>query len=47
MQKQNGKYEAAIETFKKAKKKYAKDKKGYLYLKSKRELESCLWANRR
>lgn len=44
MQKQNGNYEAAIETFKKAKKKYAKDKKGYLYLKSKRELESCLWA---
>lgn len=44
MQKQNGKYEEAIETFKKAKKKYAKDKKGYLYNKSKRELESCLWA---
>jgi tetratricopeptide (TPR) repeat protein len=44
MQKQNGKYDAAIETFKKAKKKYAKDKKDYLYLKSKRELESCLWA---
>jgi tetratricopeptide (TPR) repeat protein len=44
MQKQNGKYDLAIETFKKAKKKYAKDKKGYLYLKSKRELESCLWA---
>lgn len=44
MQKQNGNYEGAIETFKKAKKKYAKDKKGYLYLKSKRELESCLWA---
>lgn len=44
MQKQNGKYDAAIETFKLAKKKYGKDKKGYLYLKSKRELESCLWA---
>ena len=44
MQKQNGKYDLAIETFKKAKKKYAKDKKGYLYLKSRRELESCLWA---
>lgn len=44
MQKQNGKYDAAIETFKKAKKKYTKDKKGYLYVKSKRELESCLWA---
>ena len=44
MQKQNGKYDEAIETFKKAKKKYAKNKKDYLYIKSKRELESCLWA---
>lgn len=44
MQKQNGKYDEAIETFKKAKKKYAKDKKDYLYQKSKREFESCLWA---
>lgn len=43
MQKQNGKYDDAIETFKKAKKKY-KDKKSYFYVKSKRELESCLWA---
>ena len=44
MQKQNGRYDEAIETFKKAKKKYAKDKKDYRYVKSKRELESCLWA---
>lgn len=44
MQKQNGKYEDALETFKKAKKKYYKDKKGYLYQKSKREIESTLWA---
>lgn len=44
MQKQNGKYLEAIETFKLAKKKYTKDKKSYLYLKSKRELESCIWA---
>ncbi len=44
MQKQNGKYDEAIETFKKAKKKYANDKKGYLYNKSRREIESCLWA---
>lgn len=44
MQKQNGKYEAALETFKKAKKKYYKDKKSYLYLKSKRELASTIWA---
>lgn len=44
MQKQNGKYDEALETFKKAKKKYYKDKKGYLYQKSKREIESTVWA---
>jgi tetratricopeptide (TPR) repeat protein len=43
MQKQNGKYEEALATFKKAKKKYYKDKKGYLYQKSKRELASLVW----
>ncbi|MES2589790.1 MAG: DUF1573 domain-containing protein [Bacteroidota bacterium] len=46
MQKQNGKYTEAIETFKTAKKKYVGDKTGYLYLKSKQELESCLWAKK-
>ena len=44
MQKQNGKYDQAIETFKRGKKKYYKDKKGYLYEKSKQELVSCVWA---
>jgi tetratricopeptide (TPR) repeat protein len=44
MQKQNGKYDEALTTFKKAKKKYYKDKKGYLYQKSKREIQSTLWA---
>jgi len=44
MEKQNGNYAKAVSIFKDAKKKYSKDKKGYLYLKSKRELESCLWA---
>jgi len=44
MQKQNGNYDRAIETFKRAKKKYAKKKKEYLYSKARRELESCLWA---
>jgi len=44
MEKQNGNYAKAIELFKRAKKKYAKDKKDYTYLKTKRELESCLWA---
>lgn len=44
MEKQCGHYALAIDLLKTAKKKYAKDKKGYLYLKSKRELESCLWA---
>lgn len=45
MEKQCGNYSQAIELFKRAKKKYAKDKKSYNYLKSKRELESCLWAS--
>ena len=44
MEKQNGNYTEAIELFKRAKKKYAKDKKDYTYLKARRELESCLWA---
>ena len=44
MQKQNGKYDEALETFKKAKKKYYKDKKSYLYKKSKQELESTVGA---
>ena len=44
MQQYNGKYDEAIETFKRCKKKYLKDKKSYLYLKSNREIESCLWA---
>lgn len=44
MEKQLGNYDTAIDLFKRAKKKYVKDKKAYLYLKSKRELESCLWA---
>lgn len=44
MQKQNGKYDEALETFKYVKKRFSKDKKAYIYLKSKREIESCLWA---
>ncbi len=44
MEKQCGNYEIAIDIFKRAKKKYSKDKKSYVYLKSKRELESCIWA---
>lgn len=44
MEKQLGHYDKAIELFKEAKKKYAKNKKDYPYLKAKRELESCLWA---
>lgn len=46
MQKMNGKYEDAIESFKIAKKKYAFDKKEYLYKKSVQEIESCLWAKK-
>lgn len=44
MQKQNGHYDKAIETFKKAKKIYSKGKRDYLYEKAKQELESTLWA---
>lgn len=44
MLKMNGKYEEALEIFKKAKKIYARDKKGYPYSKSKKEIESCLYA---
>lgn len=44
MQKQNGNYEAALDNFKKAKKKYYKNKKGYLYQKAKREVVSTVWA---
>jgi len=44
MQKQNGNYNTALETFKRAKKKYYKKKKGYHYLKAKKEIESIVWA---
>ncbi|MBI2259491.1 MAG: DUF1573 domain-containing protein [Flavobacteriia bacterium] len=43
MKKMNGKYDEALELYKKCKKKYAYDKKEYLYLKSTQEMESCLW----
>lgn len=44
MVKQTGDYDQAISLFKKAKTIYSNDKKSYFYLKSKRELEACLWA---
>lgn len=44
MLKHNEKYDEAIEVFKKAKKVYRSDRRGYLYLKSRQELSSCLWA---
>ncbi|MGB0934301.1 MAG: tetratricopeptide repeat protein [Lishizhenia sp.] len=44
MQKQNGKYNEALETFKQAKKQYRKRKREYVYIKSKQELKSCIWA---
>ena len=43
MQKYNGKYEDALETFKRAKKKYNKNKKSYNYQKAKKEIESITW----
>ncbi len=44
MQKQNGEYDRALASFKKAKKLYSKDKRNYLYIKSKQEVESTIWA---
>ena len=44
MLKQCGRYEDALDIFKLAKKKYRKDRKGYLYLKSRNEVQSCIWA---
>lgn len=44
MEKQNGKYEIAINTFKATKKKFMKDRRSYPYLKAKNEINSCLWA---
>lgn len=44
MVKQTGDYDKALEIFKRAKKKYRKDSRGYLSQKSKREIQSCSWA---
>ena len=44
MEKQNGKYDEAIQTFKTAKKSYLKNRRSYEYLKIKNELNSCIWA---
>ncbi|MGM0478026.1 MAG: DUF1573 domain-containing protein [Bacteroidota bacterium] len=44
MLKQMGKYDAALDIFKKAKKKYRSDRRGYRYLKSRNEVKSCIWA---
>jgi tetratricopeptide (TPR) repeat protein len=44
MQKNNGHYDEAMVSFKKAIRKYSRHKKDYLYLKARREYESCAWA---
>ncbi|SFT66638.1 Protein of unknown function [Lishizhenia tianjinensis] len=44
MQKQNGKYAEALETFKLAKKKYRSSKNKDIYAKARQEFKSCLWA---
>ena len=46
MQHYNGKYDEALENWKKAKKIYKKDRKGYMYKKSQQEIISCLWAKK-
>lgn len=44
MQKQNGKYTKALETFKRAKREYEKDKSDYLFKKSNQEIDATTWA---
>ena len=44
MLKQCSRYDEALEVFKKGKKLYRSDRRGYLYLKTRQELSSCLWA---
>jgi hypothetical protein len=44
MQKQNGKYDRAFETFKLAKRKYEKDKNDFLYKKAVQEIDATAWA---
>jgi tetratricopeptide (TPR) repeat protein len=44
MLKQTGKYEEALNTFKKVKSQFKSEKKSYPYLKAVREIESCIWA---
>ncbi len=44
MQKQNGKYSKALETFKQAKREYEEDKTDYLYKKAVQEIEATTWA---
>lgn len=44
MQKQNGKYTEALKSFKEAVRKYSNNKKDYLYLKAKKEVEATSWA---
>ena len=46
MQHYNGKYDEAIENWKRAKKIYKRDRKGYYYKKSQQEVLSCLWAKK-
>lgn len=44
MLKQTGDYDKALAIFKLGKKKYRKDRRGYLYRKSRAEIQSCVWA---
>ena len=44
MMKNNGNYANSLKLWKKVNRKFKRDKKGYVYLKSKQEIESCSWA---
>lgn len=44
MLKQTGNYDKALDVFKRAKKLYRSDRRGYYYKKSRNEVQSCIWA---
>jgi tetratricopeptide (TPR) repeat protein len=44
MLKHNQKYDKAVEIFKRGKKLYRSDRRGYLYRKTRNEISSCIWA---
>ncbi|MBN4073094.1 hypothetical protein JYT74_03525, partial [Crocinitomix catalasitica] len=46
MQKYNGKYDQALETWKRVRKVYKRDLDSYEFVKAQQEIKSCLWAKK-